>query len=105
MTVSANDVLTLLAELEQGDPIEFGELPLAEDEARRIVALSMAKFSEDLAREGVESELREALALATAARVLLDNLALHYRLLSRSGSTLPDAAQLLDSIAARARKV
>lgn len=100
MAVSADDILCLLAELEQGDPLEFGETPVDEADARRLVALSMAKFSDDLAAQGIGAESREALALATAARVLLDNMRLHYQLLVKQGEPTPDANALLRAIAA-----
>lgn len=100
MAVSADDILCLLAELEQGDPLEFGEMPADEQSARRLVALSMAKVSDDLAAQGISAESREALALAIAARVLLDNMRLHYQLLVRQGKPVPDANALLRAIAA-----
>jgi hypothetical protein len=105
MAVSAHDIQTLLAELEQGDPLDLGEVPLDEAAARRIVVLSMAKFSQDLAAQGMNAETREALALATAARVLLDNLKLHYQLLVKAGVPPQDAQSLLTDIAARSRGV
>lgn len=102
MAVSARDILTLLAEIEQGDPLDFGDLPLAEDTARELVTLSMAKFSADTASQGLGPESREALALAISARLLLDNLKLHYQVLTWDGQPAPDAGELLKAIASRA---
>lgn len=101
MTANPDLILSLLHELEQGDPLDFGSMSLSEDAARRVVALSLARFSEQLAAEGIPAELREQLALATAARVVLDNLALHYQLLVATGAPATSAQDLLDGIAAR----
>ncbi len=103
MPITAHDIHTLLLELEQGDPLELGEVPLDDEKARRTVVLSMAKFSQDLADKGLTAETREALALATAARVLLDNLKLHYQLMVKAGVAPADAQSLLADIAARSR--
>jgi hypothetical protein len=99
MAVSADDIRTLLTELEQGDPLDFGDIPLQEESARQLVVLSMAKFSGDLEQEGLPAEAREALALATCARVLLDNLLLNYRVMTQSGTAAPNAHDLLMAIA------
>jgi hypothetical protein len=101
MAATPDLILSLLHELEQGDPLDFGAMSLSEDAARQVVALSLAGFSERLAAEGIPAELREQLALATAARVVLDNLALHYQLLVATGAPATSAEDLLAGIAAR----
>lgn len=98
MPAAARDILTLLLELEQGDPLDLGTLPLDEQQARKLVVLSMEKFSQDLAAAGIAADARETLALATAARLLLDNLKLNYRVLTASGAPAPDVQVLLRSI-------
>lgn len=104
MANSADVILSLLHELEQGDPLDFGDMPLSEDGARKVVALSLAKFSDELAADGVPAELREQLALAVATRVVLDNLALNYKLLVSSGAPDVTAESLLAGIAGRFNK-
>lgn len=101
MAVCVDLIMTLLQELEQTDSLDFGDMGVSEESARRVVALSLAKFSEDLAAGGIPPELREHLALATAARVVLDNLVLNYRLLVASGAPDTSADELLANIAAR----
>jgi hypothetical protein len=104
MAASAELILTLLNDLEQGDPLDFGDMPLSEDAARNVVALSLAKFSEELVAQGVPAELREQLALAVATRVVLDNLALNYKLLVAGGAPDVTAEALLAGIAGRFNK-
>lgn len=104
MVASADTILSLLHELEQGDPLDFGDMPLSEDGARQVVALSLAKFSDDLAADGIPAELREQLALAVATRVVLDNLALNYKLLVAAGTPDVTAESLLAGIAGRFNK-
>jgi hypothetical protein len=104
MTVSADLILSLLHELEHGDPLDFGDMPLSEDAARNVVALSLAKFSQDLAADGIPAELREGLALAVATRVVLDNLALNFRLLVAGGVPDVNAESLLAGFASRFNK-
>lgn len=104
MAASADTILSLLHELEQGDPLDFGDMPLSEDGARQVVALSLAKFSDDLAADGIPAELREQLALAVATRVVLDNLALNYKLLVAAGAPDVTAESLLAGIAGRFNK-
>ena len=104
MAHSADVILSLLHELEQGDPLDFGDMPLSEDGARKVVALSLAKFSDELAADGIPPDLREQLALAVATRVVLDNLAINYKLLISSGAPGVTAESLLAGIASRFNK-
>jgi hypothetical protein len=101
MAITSEDILTLLSELEQGDPLDMEHIPIADDAARRLVALSLAKLSADLERQGMPPVAREALALSATARVMLDNMVLSYRLLSAAGAP-PDVEGLLKAIAQRA---
>lgn len=102
MSQLVDDILTLLTDLEEGDPLDFGDVPLDEQDARRLIALSMAQLSEDLREKGISADSREVLALAVATRVMLDNLILNYRLLQQGGGPIPNAQQLINIIANRA---
>lgn len=94
-------ILDLLTDLEEGNPLDFGDVPFDEQDARRLIALSMAKLSEDLREKGISADSREVLALAVVTRVMLDNLLLNYRLLRQGGGPVPNAQQLLHAIANR----
>ena len=95
MSAMVQDVLATMKFIEEGDPLDLGDLALDEVEARNLVALSMAKFSEDTERNGQGAAERELLALAVAGRVLLDNLRLHVQVLRLQGAVVPSAADLL----------
>jgi len=89
-------VSTLLSDLEAADPVDFGDMPANDDETRRLVVTSLVKFHESLAQQGVPAQSREALALATAARLVLENMVLHYRLLKATGASVQSAQEILD---------
>lgn len=101
MSALAPLVSTLLADLEVADPIDFGDMPANDDATRQLVVLSMVKFSDDLTAQGLPPEAREALALAATARVLLDNMSLHYRLLKATGAPAESVDQLLGRLGVR----
>jgi hypothetical protein len=83
-SVSSEALRALLMELESVDPVDFGALPLAEDEARQLVCAAMAQLSRDLHGRGLSDQAIETMALAVAARTLIENLVLHHERLSRS---------------------
>jgi hypothetical protein len=64
----------------------------------------MAKFSADMASKGIPVETREALALAIATRVMLDNVMLNYRRIVQSGEPPPNVLELLMGISHGTRK-
>lgn len=101
MSVSPETLNALLLELESEDPLDFGELRLSEDEARKLVCIGMAQLSEELHATGLPPEDIETMALVVAARSVLENLALNFERLQRAGSAPDDAMQLLARLAKR----
>ncbi len=99
MTVSPATLLNLLSAIEEGDPQDFGQLSLSDEDARALVCNHVAQFTENLKAEGVDAEQREALALALCARLVLENLVLHVEKLQRDGAAKVDAADLLSRLA------
>jgi hypothetical protein len=94
-------VSDLLADIEHSDPVDFGDMPADDDTTRRSVVHALVKFSEGLRLQSISAEAREALALATAARLVLDNLALNYRLLKSTGAPAVSVEQLLARLGVR----
>jgi hypothetical protein len=86
-------LLTLMHDVEAGDPLDFGALSLDEAEARRLVALSMLKLRDDLA--ALPAEERELVLMASAGHLVLENLLLHYERLTASGQGAEEAASAL----------
>jgi len=78
-------LLTLMQDVEAGDPLDFGAIPLDEAEARRLVVLSMLKIRDDLAAIDAPTEERELVLMASAGHLVLENMLLHFQRLTASG--------------------
>jgi hypothetical protein len=93
--ISPQTIRALLAELELEDPVDFEDLPVDENAARNLVVGHLAELREKLVADEVSGEMREALLLAAASRVILENLLLHVRaLLGRAGHSDDEVAAL-----------
>lgn len=80
-------LLTLMQDVESGDPLDFGPLTINEEEARRLVALSMLKLQTELDGQGITCQAdREMTLLAAAAHLVLENFLLHFQHLKDSGA-------------------
>lgn len=90
-----NLLLTLMQDVEAGDPLDFGAIPLDEAEARRLVALSMLKIRDDLAAINAPAEERELVLMASAGHLVLENMLLHYQRLTANGQGAKEAAAAL----------
>ncbi len=77
--ISPCTIRALLDDIEVEDPIDFGDLPVDEERARSLVVTQLAEMRERLVRHDLSGEAREAVLLATASRVILENLLLHVR--------------------------
>lgn len=83
------DQLVELAELiAEGDPIDFSQLAISQQDARRLLATSlmekMCQLTESLKADGEEEHvdaLREAMLTATILHLTLENFALQFKLL------------------------
>jgi len=99
MTDRVTALMTLMQDVEEGDSLDFGALPLDETETRKLVALSMLKMAESLSKLDVPAEERELVLLATAGHLVLENLVLHYhRLIAQGHGVEETASQLLDRL-------
>ena len=100
MTISVEELAELIREIEVEDPIDYGDLPYDEDELRRLVCQQIHEISDQAAQLGEEN--RSTVLLAVAAKLVLENLVLHVRLLQRQGETLDaSAADLLRRLRGR----
>ena len=93
MIISTAELAELIREVEAEDPIDYGDLPYAEDELRLLICqqvLDIAGRAEELG----EVECRTVL-LTVAAKLLLENLVLHIRLLQAQGAVLDDSGAAL----------
>lgn len=88
MKLGLEEVLTLLAAIEQDYPWLTEELPFDENALRRLVVADLLERDALLHQRGVSAEDRQLVYLVSTARLVLDNLLLYLRLMRHE--TLPD---------------
>lgn len=93
MIVSSAELAELIREIEVEDPIDYADLPYAEDELRRLVCGQVREIAESAEALGEES--CQTVLLAVAAKLVLENLVLHLRLLQARGDSLDASAEAL----------
>ena len=79
MSITPQQLQELIAEVEQEDPIDFADIPFDEQDLREIVASHLCEMAANM--EGFSEQDRHLCMLAVAARLVLENLVLHVRLL------------------------
>lgn len=99
MPIKPEDLAALMREVEREDPIDFADLPFAEDDLRALVASHLCEMAE--AMENFSTEDRLLTLLAVSAKLVLENLVLHVQLLRRHG--LP-VGENVDALLGRLRK-
>ncbi len=99
MPIKPKDLAALMREVEREDPIDFADLPFAEEELRALVANHLCEMAE--AMDNFSTEDRLLTLLAVSAKLVLENLVLHVQLLRRHG--LPVGADV-DALLGRLRK-
>lgn len=93
MTIGVEALAELIREIEREDPIDYGDLPYDEDDLRRLVCQHIHDISDQAEQLG--SENRTTVLLAVAAKLVLENLVLHVRLLQSQGEPLEASAAAL----------
>jgi hypothetical protein len=81
MKLGLEEVLTLLAAMEQAYPWQSHELPFDENALRRLVVADLLERDAMLRQQGVSAEDCQQVYLLSTARLVLDNLALYLRLM------------------------
>lgn len=93
MNISSAELAALIREIEVEDPIDYADLPYAEDDLRRLVCSQIQEIAEQAGQLGEENCQR--VMLAVAAKLVLENLVLHVRLLQAQGRAPDDSAEAL----------
>eukprot|EP01034_Spumella_vulgaris_P028756 gene28757-35672_t len=93
MSISREELETLMLEVEQEDPIDFADLPFAEQELRGLVASHLVEMAD--AMESFSEEDRRLTLMAVAAKLVLENLVLHIQMLRQHGLPLSGSADAL----------
>ncbi|MEN3277867.1 MAG: hypothetical protein V7631_3657 [Massilia sp.] len=99
MPIKPEQLAALMREVEQEDPIDFADLPFAEDDLRELVANHLCEMA--AAMENFSTEDRLLTLLAVSAKLVLENMVLHIQLLRRHG--LP-VGENVDALLSRLRK-
>ena len=93
MPIQPHDLAALMREVELEDPIDFADLPFAEDDLRSLVASHLCEMA--AAMENFSTEDRLLTLLAVSAKLVLENLVLHVQLLRRHGLPVGDNVDAL----------
>lgn len=93
MTISTAELAELIRDIEFEDPIDYADLPYAEDNLRLLVCGQIREIAEQAEQLGDES--RQTVMLAIAAKLVLENLTLHVRLMKAEGKVLDRSAEEL----------
>lgn len=81
-TLTPESVLFLLADVEAEDPIDFAELPFEETDLRKLACLNVVEFLKSEPYAGMNATDKERVVAATLAKLVLENMVMHARLLA-----------------------
>lgn len=97
MLASVQQLQELMKEVEHEDPIDFADLPFEEDDLRLVTANHICQMAATL--ENFTEEDRHLTLLAVAAKLVLENMVLHIRLIRQHGQNVElDIATILQTI-------
>jgi hypothetical protein len=99
MQIQPEQLLELMREVEQEDPIDFADLPFRDDELRQLVASELCEMAASM--EGFSQADRVMTLLAVSAKLVLENMVLHIQLLRSNGLPIDDD---VGALLARLRK-
>jgi hypothetical protein len=94
MIISTEELAALIREVEIEDPIDYGDLPYAEDELRLLVSNQICEIAERAERQ-LGEEGSGAVLLAVAAKLILENLVLHIKLMQAQGGVVNESSEAL----------
>ena len=93
MPIQPQQLAALMLEVERDDPIDFADVPFAEDALRALVAAHLCEMAS--AMDNFSTEDRLMTLLAVSAKLVLENLVLHLQLLRQHGLPVSDGVEAL----------
>jgi len=93
MPIKPEQLAALMREVEQEDPIDFADLPFAEEDLRELVASHLCEMAASM--ESFNTEDRLMTLLAVSAKLVLENMVLHIQLLRRHGLPVGENVEAL----------
>jgi hypothetical protein len=85
MQVSTETLVDMLREVEADDPVDYADLPFGEQELRRLVMASLVERHHSVESADMPVSDIHALYLLSTAKLVLENMVLHARLLLLQG--------------------
>ena len=82
--MTPNQLEHIMADLAEGDPLDFGGLSIGEAEARQLMAFHLCEVDEKLRLADLDAEERLAFMAAIAAHALVENMLLNVDKLRRA---------------------
>ncbi|MFZ6750135.1 hypothetical protein [Undibacterium sp. Ren11W] len=103
MLTSVLQLQELMKEVESEDPIDFADLPFEEDDLRLLTANHICQMAAAL--DNFSEEDRHLTLLAVAAKLVLENMVLHIRLIRQHGQDVElDLATILQNMRSKRPK-
>ncbi len=93
MPIKPEQLAALMREVEQEDPIDFADMPFAEEDLRELVASHLCEMAASM--ENFSTEDRLMTLLAVSAKLVLENMVLHIQLLRRHGLPVGENVEAL----------
>lgn len=90
--MNLQSIESLMADIEEEDPLDLGDLAIDEAEARRLMASHFCEIDERLSEHGLDPEARLEIMAAIAAHTMTENMLLHLGRLRSS----PDTGEFRD---------
>ena len=83
--MTPESVETLMADIEADHPLDFADLSIGEEEARRLMATHFCELDQHLTERGLEAQARLEIMVAVAAHTMVENMLLNLARLRRAG--------------------
>jgi hypothetical protein len=75
--MTPESVETLMADIEAEQPLDFADLSIGEEEARRLMAIHFCEMDQRLLEHGLDIQARLEIMAAVAAHTMVENMLLN----------------------------
>ena len=75
--MTPESVETLMADIEAEHPLDFADLSIGEEEARRLMATHFCELDQQLLEHGLDAQARLEIMVAVAAHTMVENMLLN----------------------------
>lgn len=83
--MSPESVETLMADIEADHPLDFADLSIGEEDARRLMATHFCELDQRLLEHGLDAQARLEIMVAVAAHTMVENMLLNLAQLRARG--------------------